>query len=209
MRGLLKKDLYFLENSLKMILLAMVVIGVGLSFFLDTSIFIIIFPAILGSTILSTIPKDKNTKWDKFIAMTPIRKDSLFTSKYIMYLILVFLGLFIGIGLVLVYGLINGKINYINLFSSLGLSLAVSFLAGSISLPINFLWTEEKAIAGQIASYSCVALLLVVLLYVINYFLPIKDNLLIVMSSLAIISLLIFIGSWIVGKNKVMELEYQ
>lgn len=61
MKGLIRKDLYFLENSLKMLIIAMIVIGIGVSFLISSEIFIIIFPIVLGSVILITIPKEKIT----------------------------------------------------------------------------------------------------------------------------------------------------
>ena len=103
MKGLIRKDLYFLENSLKMLIIAMIVIGIGVSFLISSEIFIIIFPIVLGSVILITIPKEKNNKWDKFIAMTPLSKDTLLNSKYILYLSMTILGLIIGIAVTFLF----------------------------------------------------------------------------------------------------------
>lgn len=59
MKGLIRKDLYFLGNSLKMLIIAMIVIGIGVSYLINAELFIIIFPIVLGSVILTTIPKEK------------------------------------------------------------------------------------------------------------------------------------------------------
>ncbi|HGD6081888.1 TPA: ABC-2 transporter permease [Streptococcus agalactiae] len=208
MKGLITKDLYFLGNSLKMLIVAMVVIGIGTSFLINTEMFIIIFPIALGSVILITIPKEKNTKWDKFIALTPLPKDTLLNTKYLLYLAMVFIGIVIGIVITFISYYIKGGFDLSDLLASIGLSISVSLLSGGISIPINFLWSEERAIIGQISSYTFVALFLVALLYGINFFVSVKDNIGIIMIILGIVSMVIFIISWIIGKNKVIKLEY-
>lgn len=208
MKGLITKDLYFLGNSLKMLIVAMVVIGIGTSFLINTEMFIIIFPIALGSVILITIPKEKNTKWDKFIALTPLPKDTLLNTKYLLYLAMVFIGIVIGIVITFISYYIKGGFDLSELLASIGLSISVSLLSGGISIPINFLWSEERAIMGQISSYTFVALFLVALLYGINFFVSVKDNIGIIMIILGIVSMVIFIISWIIGKNKVIKLEY-
>lgn len=207
MKGLITKDLYFLGNSLKMLIVAMVVIGIGTSFLINTEMFII-FPIALGSVILITIPKEKNTKWDKFIALTPLPKDTLLNTKYLLYLAMVFIGIVIGIVITFISYYIKGGFDLSELLASIGLSISVSLLSGGISIPINFLWSEERAIIGQISSYTFVALFLVALLYGINFFVSVKDNIGIIMIILGIVSMVIFIISWIIGKNKVIKLEY-
>ncbi|MDD7050884.1 MAG: ABC-2 transporter permease [Lachnospiraceae bacterium] len=208
MKGLIRKDLYFLENSLKMLIIAMIVIGIGVSFLISAEIFIIIFPIVLGSVILITIPKEKNNKWDKFIAMTPLSKDTLWNSKYILYLSMTILGLIIGIAVTFLSYIFTKEVNFMDMYSSIGLSIAVSLLAGGISIPINFLWSEEKAIIGQISSYSLIAMFLVAILYGINFFIPVKDNLEIIFGVLGIISVVFYVCSWNVGRKKVLKLEY-
>lgn len=130
MKGLIRKDLYFLENSLKMLVIAMIVIGIGVSFLISTEIFIIIFPIVLGSVILVTIPKEKNTKWDKFIAMTPLSKDTLLNSKYLLYLAMTTLGIIIGTVVTFLSYIFTKEVNFMNLYSSIGLSISVSLLSG-------------------------------------------------------------------------------
>ena len=122
MKGLIRKDLYFLENSLKMLIIAMIVIGIGVSFLISSEIFIIIFPIVLGSVILITIPKEKNNKWDKFIAMTPLSKDTLLNSKYILYLSMTILGLIIGIAVTFLSYIFTKKVNFMDMYSSIGLT---------------------------------------------------------------------------------------
>lgn len=208
MKGLITKDLYFLGNSLKMLIVSMFVIGVGASFLINTEMFIIIFPIALGSVILITIPKEKNTKWDKFIAMTPLPKDTLFNTKYVLYLAMVIIGIVIGISVTFISYYIKGGLNSSDLLASIGLSISVSLLSGGISIPINFLWNEEHAIIGQISSYTLVALFLVGVLYGLNFFVPVKDNIGIIMIILGVISMVVFIISWLIGRKKVVKLEY-
>lgn len=208
MKGLIRKDLYFLENSLKMLIIAMIVIGVSLSFLISAEIFIIVFPIVLGSVILITIPKEKNTKWDKFIAMTPLYKDTLLNSKYILYLSMTILGLIIGIAVTFLSYIFTKEVDFMDLYSSIGLSIAVFLLSGGISIPINFLWSEERAIIGQISSYSLIPMFLVAILYGINFFIPVKDNLEIIFGVLGIISVVFYVCSWNVGRKRVLKLEY-
>ena len=208
MKGLITKDLYFLGNSLKMLIVSMFVIGVGASFLINTEMFIIIFPIALGSVILITIPKEKNTKWDKFIAMTPLPKDTLFNTKYVLYLAMVIIGIVIGISVTFISYYIKGGLNSSDLLASIGLLISVSLLSGGISIPINFLWNEEHAIIGQISSYTLVALFLVGVLYGLNFFVPVKDNIGIIMIILGVISMVVFIISWLIGRKKVVKLEY-
>lgn len=95
-----------------------------------------------------------------------------------------------------------------DMYSSIGLSIAVSLLAGGISIPINFFWSEERAIIGQISSYSLIAMFLVAILYGINFFIPVKDNLEIIFGVLGIISVVFYVCSWNVGRKNVLKLEY-
>ncbi len=208
MRGLIKKDVYFLEHSLKMLLVAMLVIGVGISFLISAEMLIIIFPVVLSSVILVTIPKEKNNKWDKFVAMTPLPKDTLLNCKYILYLLMVIIGLVIGTVVTFLSYFVRGEINVSNVLASLGLSISVSLLSGGVSIPINFLWSEERAIIGQISSYTFVTLFLVAVLYGLNIFLSVKDNLGKIIFFLGLFSVIFFIISWWIGRKKVVKLEY-
>ena len=121
---------------------------------------------------------------------------------------MVFIGIVIGIVITFISYYIKGGFDLSDLLASIGLSISVSLLSGGISIPINFLWSEERAIIGQISSYTFVALFLVALLYGINFFVSVKDNIGIIMIILGIVSMVIFIISWIIGKNKVIKLEY-
>lgn len=71
--------------------------------------------------------------------MTPLSKDTLLNSKYILYLSMTILGLIIGIAVTFLSYIFTKKVNFMDMYSSIGLSIAVSLLAGGISIPINFL----------------------------------------------------------------------
>ena len=140
--------------------------------------------------------------------MTPLSKDTLLNSKYILYLAMIIVGMLIGVVVTLLSYVFIKNMSLTNLYSSIGLSVSMSLLSGGIAIPINFLWSEERAIIGQISSYSLIALFLVAILYGINFFISVKDNLQTIMLVLGIISIGFFIISWEVGRKKVINLEY-
>lgn len=208
MFGLIKKELYFLKDSLMILIASMIVIGIGASFVISSEIFVIIFPILISSVVLTTISKDRNAKWDKFVATMPLSKYSLIKSKYIIYVMTVLVGIVIGIIAMLVGSYVRNGFSATTLFTSIGTGLMVSCVSGGISIPISFIWSEEKALMAQIMSYALVAFTLTGGMYVINNFISVKDNITLIMGIMVGFSLLFFVLSWFYSKKKSLDMEF-
>lgn len=208
MFGLIKKELYFLKDSLMILIVSMIVIGIGASFVISSEIFVIIFPILISSVVLTTISKDRNAKWDKFVATMPLSKYSLIKSKYIIYVMTVLVGIVIGIIAMLVGSYVRNGFSATTLFTSIGTGLMVSCVSGGISIPISFIWSEEKALMAQIMSYALVAFTLTGGMYVINNFISVKDNITLIMGIMVGFSLLFFVLSWFYSKKKSLDMEF-
>lgn len=208
MFGLIKKELYFLKDSLMILIASMIVIGIGASFVVSSEIFVIIFPILISSVVLTTISKDRNAKWDKFVATMSLSKYSLIKSKYIIYVMTVLVGIVIGIIAMLVGSYVRNGFSATTLFISIGIGLTVSCVSGGISIPISFIWSEEKALMAQIMSYALVAFTLTGGMYVINNFISVKDNITLIMGIMVGFSLLFFVLSWFYSKKKSLDMEF-
>ena len=208
MFGLIKKELYFLKDSLMILIASMIVIGIGASFVISSEIFVIIFPILISSVVLTTISKDRNAKWDKFVATMPLSKYSLIRSKYIIYVMTVLVGIVIGIIAMLVGSYVRNGFSATTLFTSIGIGFTVSCVSGGISIPISFIWSEEKALMAQIMSYALVAFTLTGGMYVINNFISVKDNITLIMGIMVGFSLLFFVLSWFYSKKKSLDMEF-
>ena len=65
MKGLLRKDLYLLRTALPLALLAVVVIGAGMSAMVSPNIFLIMTPVVLGIIESNSLNTDKKCGWPR------------------------------------------------------------------------------------------------------------------------------------------------
>lgn len=85
--------------------------------------------------------------------MLPLPRAAVVDSKYLLYLLLsgagFLLGVLVGCAAALGKNAFDGET--MGIFSCI--SLALALLSGSVTIPLNFLWTEEKSMLSLILAY--------------------------------------------------------
>lgn len=149
MKSLILKDLYNIAHNAKSMLFFLVVFAVA---FIPTSGiagYIFVSAIVCSMMIVTTFSFDDASKWTRYAMIMPISKRDLVVGKFIV------LAVFCGLGVLsgLLIGSISGVIMRQVLFSPAGmgemflLSLAawaISFVLGSMSIPLAFRFGAEK-----------------------------------------------------------------
>lgn len=129
MIGLIKKDLYYLMTSWKVIVSSIVIIA----WFATTknigAIIITVLPTFFGLSILGCIQQDAQKKWYEYYKILPIVPNQIVASRYLAYLC------FVGIGFIFaaIYG------------------YGVQFSLGIESLGKNFTMMQAFQLGGTLA----------------------------------------------------------
>jgi hypothetical protein len=89
------------------------------------------------------------------------------------------------------------------LFASIG--LIVLLVSGSIMIPCNFIFREEKAMLSMILSYLATSALVVGYILIVNLFVDVQTHLLPVCGIGAVVSIVIYLISWTISKNRVLS----
>src|SRR5699024_10676815 len=97
MKGLILKDFYIIRSLLAIICVIFLVIGISLSYLVTPWVLTVLATVILGMNVTSTINIDKTSGWLKTVVTTPVSRKTFINSKYIMYLLLSFVGLLFGL----------------------------------------------------------------------------------------------------------------
>lgn len=154
MKGLLLKDLYMLRAYCKSYLL---VIAVSLTVpFFGENTFFIYYPCLLcGMIPVNLLAYDERSGFIRYSAVLPVSRKQAVTEKYLM-------GLFSGIAVLLITGLVQGirmkagDTFRAEEFAAMMFSLLlVSLLASSIPLPFVFKHGVEK---GRMAYYVMIGI---------------------------------------------------
>lgn len=202
MKGLLLKDFYIIKDSLLILLLTFIAVSAGLSFLVSPWVFIIIAAVMLSMTSASTITSDKTSQWIKFAAVLPVMKKQIVSSKYIMYALLCFVGFLAGILLSSCIALLKNEFHLLDMVTYIFVGLMVCSISGSISIPLNFIFKEEKiASVGMVLSYTGTAGIFIVFILIANQFIDIKSNFITVCLVGVIVGFILFLLSWLLAKK--------
>lgn len=144
MKGLLLKDYYLIGSVLWILLAAMAVIGIAMAVLTSAWALVVIATVMLGMVSVSTINMDKASGWYKVSRVMPVARQAVVDSKYLLYLLLSGVGLLLGMVLGMVASLIQGGQSGEEALLYLTISVAMALLAGSVTLPCSFLFSEEK-----------------------------------------------------------------
>lgn len=161
MKGLLLKDYYLIQSILYIILVVFLVVGIGLSFLTSTWVLTVIATVMLGMISVTTINMDKSSGWRKISAVLPVSRKTFLDSKYILYLLLSGIGLFLGIILSLIVSTFKGQFDYQSMLLFISISIAMALFSGSMTIPFAFLFSEEKSMLGLIVAYPLSAMVFV------------------------------------------------
>ena len=189
MKGLLLKDFYLTKSVLCINLAIFIVIGVTLSFFTSTWVLTVLATIMLGTVSVSTINMDKTSGWYKFSGVIPVSKKSVVESKYALYILLSGVGCILGVALGVVTTLLKSQLDYGTMLMFVCISLAISLISGSITIPCSFLLSDEKSTLSVVISYPLSAAIFA------GTFL-LFDNKQVACGVAALLGIILFVLSW-------------
>ena len=193
MKGLILKDFYIIRSLLAIICVVFLVTGISLSYLVTPWVLTVLATVMLGMNVTSTINIAKPSGWLKTVITTPVSRKTFINSKYIMYLLLSFVGLLFGLTFGFIATLfLNGDTKTVGLFICISITMAM--LSGSIILPFYFLLDESKSIVGTILAYPVSAGIFVVFILLLG------DHAL-TYGLITLISICIFAISWYISKK--------
>ncbi len=155
MIGLIKKDLYYLMTSWKVIVLSIIII----SWFATTknigAVIITVLPTYFGLSILGCIQQDAQKKWYEYYKILPIVPNQIVASRYLTYLCFISIGFIFaaiyGYGVQFSLGIENLGKNFTMMQAfQLGGTLALGF--ASFFIPATYFNKGEKMEVSMIIS---------------------------------------------------------
>ena len=145
MKGLILKDLYNLKNNGKSIIFVLVVFSF-VSFSQNNIGFLIGYTILLGSMlVINTMSYDNIAKWDKYALTMPVTRRDVVLSKYMVSIIVIFIGAVLATVLGFAQGINKHNLNVIEIFTVNGAALAGGFFFISIMLPVIYKFGVEKS----------------------------------------------------------------
>ena len=189
MKGLLLKDYYLIGSVLWILLAAMAVIGIAMAVLTSAWALVVIATVMLGMVSVSTINMDKASGWYKVSRVMPVARQAVVDSKYLLYLLLSGVGLLLGMVLGMVASLIQGGLY-------LTISVAMALLAGSVTLPCSFLFSEEKNVLAIFLAYPAAAGIFAGVVVPLGVT-PLSGSL------VAGISVVLYAASWVLARRKI------
>ena len=155
MLGLIKKDLYYLGTSWKVLFLSVLIIG-----WFSTSkgfgaILIIVLPTFFGLSILGCIQQDAQKKWYDYYKILPILPNKIGASRYISFLSFIGIGLLIstvyGYGVQIFLGVESLGKNF-TMLQGIEMGIAVALGFASFFIPVTYYNKGEKMEVSMIVS---------------------------------------------------------
>lgn len=201
MKGLLLKDFYIIRDNLLIIAITFIAVGSGMAFLVSPWVLIVIASVILSNLAASTIINDNTSQWSKFAATLPVRKQQVISSKYILYLLLCLCGIIAGIIISSGLAIIRQEFEMESIFLYFNVGLIVSLISGSVMIPCNFIFREEKSVLSMILSYIATSVLFVAYILIANSFIDVKNNLLLVCGIGSIVGIVTYFISWMVARK--------
>lgn len=201
MKGLLLKDFYIIRDNLLVITITFIAVSSGMAFLVSPWVLIVIASTILSNLAASTITSDNTSQWSKFAVTLPVRKQQVISSKYVLYLLLCLCGIVVGIVISSGLAIIRQEFEMESIFLYFCVGLIVSLVSGSVMIPCNFIFREEKSVLSMILSYIATSVLLVAYILIANSFIDVKGNILLIFGIGSIIGILIYLLSWIVAQR--------
>ena len=197
MKGLLLKDYYLIGSVLWILLAAMAVIGIAMAVLTSAWALVVIATVMLGMVSVSTINMDKASGWYKVSRVMPVARQAVVDSKYLLYLLLSGVGLLLlGMVLGMVASLIQGGQSGEEALLYLTISVAMALLAGSVTLPCSFLFSEEKNVLAIFLAYPAAAGIFAGVVVPLGVT-PLSGSL------VAGISVVLYAASWVLARRKI------
>jgi len=147
MAGLFLNNMYSMSSNLKMSTMMCIVLGltpilVGEESLLPIVVSLQIFLYIANSG--SSLLVDETSKWNKYELTLPLPKKAIITAKYMMFLLIIILGLLVGSVTTLVFHFIVGISNFKIIFYGFSFGLVLALFATAFMYPIMLKIGAEK-----------------------------------------------------------------
>jgi ABC-2 type transport system permease protein len=145
MKGLILKDFINLKKNMKIFSVFILLYGFMAFTQKDASFFNSIFTLVFAFLILSTYSFDEMAKWDGYALTMPISKDNIIQGKYLMMLLLTFLGFSISMIITVVLNTILKKEDILVGWQVSGFGACLVILFYCITIPFITKLGIEKA----------------------------------------------------------------
>lgn len=195
MKGLLLKDYYTIKDTLLIQLITLSAIGVGMSFAITPLVFVVISTSTFSLFSSTAIVSDKTSGWNMFSNTIPISKGKVIRSKYLLSILLILVGLFLGIILSLPMSLIMGDFERDKLFMFVLVGLSISLSSTSTSIPLSIFFDDKKQALAMLFSIVIPTILMVAALFVSSLFMDLQENIMILAYLMFGVGMVMFVFS--------------
>lgn len=149
MKSLIIKDLYNISHNAKSMFLMLLVMAVIAIPIYGAESYIIISGVLSSMMIVTTFNFDDNSKWTTYALIMPLSRKDIVISKFIVLFFFCIAGVACGFVIGIIGGLITQKLTFdltsiAILFFMCLVSLVISEILGSISIPLVFKYGAEK-----------------------------------------------------------------
>lgn len=152
MKGLIIKDFLVLKKTGRVFLMLMGLYLI-MTIFMNTDMGpLMVF--ICGMLSISTFAYDEQAKWDAYALTMPISKRDLVRSKYVLAIILCFIGAVAGVILSVASNLDAPLIDWGGILIASGIALCASYVFNSLALPLLYKFGAEKSRVILLACYA-------------------------------------------------------
>lgn len=213
MLGLFKKETYYWIDTLGASMLSAIITTVALYLFTGNNFIIIVGPSYLGSYILASPRHDYYTGWDMFVASSPLNKEGLAKSKYILFFAVIVLSIIFFAGIHLATELLVSQFTKTyssNILALCAISFSINFVSAAINFPGNYYLNPRKASIIHSISYIVLGAMNAVALWVFeNNFENFEYKVFYYyIIGTIVLSLGIYFISWFITKNIVAKKEF-
>ena len=146
MIGVLVKDLYIARSNILVTIVSLVVLGLGLSFLLETSALLVLAPVAATTAAFISITSDAASKWNKNVITMPVSRNQIIGEKFLFYILLAVLGMLIALIPCVVLACFSMDITLYSLLLYGSIGMSATLLAGGISLPCAYLFDPEISV---------------------------------------------------------------
>jgi hypothetical protein len=151
-KGLFIKDFLLFKKTGRIFLL-LLVLYMFMTIFTHTDLGpLMVF--LTGMLSISTFAYDEQAKWDGYALTMPVSKRDLVLSKYVVAIILCFVGAVAGAVLSVASKLNAPLINWNSILITSGVALCASYLFNSLALPLLYKFGAEKSRVVLLACYA-------------------------------------------------------
>ena len=196
MKGVLVKDLYIARSNILVTIVSLIVLGLGLSFLLETSALLVLAPAASKTAAFISITSDAASKWNKNVLTMPVSRNQIIGEKFLLYVLLAVLGMITALIPCIILACFGVDVTLPSLYLYGSIGISATLLAGGISLPCAYLFDPEKSQIVFMMSFMASTGIIAGLVLLTNLFIPVKDRILLAFNLVLVISAIWFIVAY-------------